>query len=243
MKIGVGRLVVAIVLFVVGAACWTEARLTRRVAEARQEFTTLRYDRAQGIDEASAALDSRLWQFGSMREEARQLRTQVSYWRATGDPSTADAAEAPIDPIDADRDAGTDTDPDELFAAANRAFRRIQHLTGDRIAAVERIDRVVQSYAAVLRADSANADASFNYEYAARYRDTVARGRGPIEPPDPEAQEGDRDMSDLPAGPTVHGRPGAPPPDVPTEEFRTLVPMPSEERPEDPGEGSGRRRG
>ena len=243
MKIGLGRLVVAIVLFVVGAAYWIEARLTRRVAEARQELTTLRYDRAQGIDEVSAAIDRRLWHFGSIREEARQLRTQVSYWRAPGNPSTAEVEVAPaaIGPVDADRDAGAD--PDELFAAANRAFRAAQQLTGDRIAAVERIDRVVQSYAAVLRADSGNGDASFNYEYAARYRDTVARGRGPIQPVDPEAQEGERDVSDLPAGPTVHGRPGAPPPDVPAEEFKTLVPMPSEERPEDPGEGSGRRRG
>ena len=30
---------------------------------------------------------------------------------------------------------------------------------------------------------------------------------------------------DLPAGPTIHGGPGAPPPDAKTEEFQTIMPM------------------
>jgi hypothetical protein len=43
---------------------------------------------------------------------------------------------------------------------------------------------------------------------------------------------------DLPAGPTIHGRPGGPPPDIPGDQFRTIAPMPYEEREEsDPGRG------
>jgi hypothetical protein len=43
---------------------------------------------------------------------------------------------------------------------------------------------------------------------------------------------------DLPGGPTLHGRPGGPPPDVSMDQFKTLTPMSFEEREEaDPGAG------
>ena len=52
--------------------------------------------------------------------------------------------------------------------------------------AVERLDTVIQAYAEVLRSDPGNADAAYNYEYAVRFRDSIARarpgarGRGPF---------------------------------------------------------------
>jgi len=44
MKTVTVRIVLAVVLFVVGAACWSEAQLTRRVAEAHRRLATLHYD-------------------------------------------------------------------------------------------------------------------------------------------------------------------------------------------------------
>ena len=216
MKTGLGRLVLAIALLVASAACWTEAQLSRRVADARQRFTTLQFDRGDGVNETSALLSRLYWRLGSLNDEVRQLRSHMSYWSARNDLSAAGAAGALMgtDPVASASDAGGDTDTDELFTTANAAFREVQNLTGDRTAAVEQIDSVVQAYASVLRANSTNADASFNYEYAARYRDRVAQGRGPLEPAESTSQDREAEFSDLPAGPSIHGRPGGPPSEI-----------------------------
>jgi hypothetical protein len=55
----------------------------------------------------------------------------------------------------------------------------------------------------------------------------------------PRRIDGELDVSvDLPIGPTVHGRPGGPPQDLPMQQFRTVTPMRYEEREElEPGRG------
>lgn len=249
MKTGVGRLVVAIVLFAAGAGGWAEARLTRRVADAHQRFATFRYAADDGIDEAANSIGGLTGRVSVLLGEVRRLRTNVAYWRAQHEASTELAASstAPASSAagnDDDPRSGDATEADLMFAAANSAFRESQHQIGERRLVVERLDNVLQAYAEVIRADSANADAAFNYEFVARYRDTVARGRGPIRASDREPRNEETGLSvDLPAGSTIHGRPGAPPPELRGEEFKTLVPMPAEEVPEDPGEGTPRRRG
>ena len=93
----------------------------------------------------------------------------------------------------------------------------------------------------MLRAAPEMADASFNYEYArasaiiaARRPEGQARAPGAAPPrrhPMPSA--------DLPIGPTLHGRPGGPPPEIPGSDFKTIAPMPYDEREQtDPGEGA-----
>ena len=67
-------------------------------------------------------------------------------------------------------------------------------------------------------------DAAYNYEYVVRLRESVARAKGaaaaqiakapPVTP-----------STDLPVGPTIHGRPGGPPPETKGEEFEILTPM------------------
>jgi hypothetical protein len=103
---------------------------------------------------------------------------------------------------------------------------------------------VIQAYGEVLRSDSANVDAAYNYEYAVRIRDTIARGRNTARGRKTLDDELGASV-DLPAGPTIHGRPGGPPPEIPGDQFRTIAPMPYEEREEsDPGRGpSPQRRG
>ena len=83
-----------------------------------------------------------------------------------------------------------------------------------------------------------NADASYNYEYVTRFRDAFAKTR-PRATKEQLKPNGDPDASiDLPIGPTIHGRPGGPPQDLPMQQFRTVTPMRFEEREElEPGRG------
>ena len=111
--------------------------------------------------------------------DARNVRAAAGYWR------TDYAAIAP------QHDANgvvTETDPAILLLTANAAFRASQ-AAGDRLDAVRRLDTVVKSYAEVLKAPACGAgdracdgravDAAYNYEYAIRTRDMLAKQRGP----------------------------------------------------------------
>jgi hypothetical protein len=238
MRSVAGGLILAVVLFGAGAAFWSEARLTRRMADARLRLATLHYDADDGIDEGASLLSRLPVAVGARADDVDRYRTTVAYWQAryrdlagrlpTSGGNTADAT----------------ADPEVLLVAANASFRSAKADMSDRPATVERLDRVIQAYADVLRLASDSADASYNYEYVARFRDTFARSRparkaGAEKPaPPPDATSGD-----LPAGPTVHGRPGGPPEDIPMEQFRTITPMRFEEREEtEPGQGAAPRR-
>ena len=125
-------------------------------------------------------------------------------------------------------------DADILLAAANAAFREAQRDPATGPAAVQRLDGVLQAYASAMKAAGSAwppkprrmADAAYNYEFVARIRDQVARLRraraakiGPITPATP------RRGGDLPLGATIHGGPGAPPPDAKMEELQMIAPM------------------
>jgi hypothetical protein len=249
MKMSVGRLVMAIVLFVAGFACWAEARLARRVAEAHQRLATLHYDETDAVDEAMTPIDRLPWPMGSLQSDIQVHRARVQYWRSRGHaPAQTGSGQQPLSPSGTPEStrtaAGSDVrNPEEMFITTNTAFRAAQSLV-DRAVAVVRLDAVIESYAEVLRRDAGNVDAAFNYEFAARYRDTLARGRGPIRPNEGKPADDEAATAlDLPAGPTIHGRPGAPPPELPGEQFKTLVPVPADEEQETPGEGTPRRKG
>jgi hypothetical protein len=108
-----------------------------------------------------------------------------------------------------------------LRTVANAAFRASQRDPGVGPAAVQRLDAVLQAYASALKAAPRDLDAAYNYEYVARLRDQVARTPGkPAAPVAPAVMAGD-----LPAGPTIHGRPGGPPPDTKMEELPIITPM------------------
>jgi hypothetical protein len=230
MKTLVVRLLLALVLLAAGAVCWGEARMVRRVAEAHQRLATLHYDNDESdAGDAEVALIG--WPLRPLSADVRRHRATVAYWHARQLQSHADSA-APFDantPPTAPSLSGDDPDPELLFVAANADFRASERLSGDRAVLVARLDRVVQSYAEVLRLAPGHADAAYNYEYVMRLRDTVARGRGPVRPREP-AQNADAGDFDLPGGPTVHGRPGGPPPESPGDQFQTIIPMPFEER-------------
>ena len=231
MKNGSVGIVLALVLFVVGAACWSEAQVTRRVAEAHRRLATLHYDVEDNIGNAGSLWNRLPWPASSFEDDVRRHRATVSYWLSRYD-SLTDLTLA--------TGAQSLTDPRTLFVAANAAWRAVPAPTTDRKATVDRLDGVMQAYADVLRRDPTAADAAFNYEFVSKVRDTLAKAapaKGPVKGTKVEKPE--NVSVDLPAGPTVHGRPGGPPEGTDMSDFKTIVPMRYDEREEqmDPGRG------
>jgi hypothetical protein len=175
------------------------ARLSRH-ADAHQSIVTLQHD---GVDRGLDAA----------------LTATVAYWlgdyaNVTFGPGSTPAA-----------DTSAAADAHVLRVVANAAFRQSQREPGAGQAAVQRLDGVLQAYASALKASSRDIDAAYNYEYVARLRDRVARApQGKPAKPQPAAPV-TLTAGDLPAGPTIHGRPGAPPPDAKMEELEMLAPL------------------
>jgi hypothetical protein len=231
MKSMLGGTILALLLFVVAAACWSEAQVTRRVAEAHRRLATLHYDAEDDIDGAVTVFNRLPWPGGEGPGDVKRHRATVSYWMVRYD----SLAEIPLA-----TGQQAVNDPSLLLLAANAAYRNAAPQVGDRKAAVERLDTVVQQYADVLRKDPGNADAAYNYEFVSKMRDTLAKGPAKGAPKDNrKAGKPELVSVDLPSGPTVHGRPGAPPEGTPMSDFKTVTPMRYDEREEqmDPGRG------
>jgi hypothetical protein len=244
MKSAIGPFIAAIVLLLVGAGSWLAGRTETRLADVHKQLATLQYADAQTVAAAveqsqSLALERRVPMFGKAADaDARDVRASAGYWRSDY------AAIAP------QHDANgviTETDPAILLLNANAAFRASQ-AAGDRLDTARRLDSVVKSYADVLKAPACGAgdracdgratDAAFNYEFAIRTRDMLAKSRGPA-PKSAAKMAAKADESDLPAGPTLHGRPGAPPAAVDMNQFKIVIPKRGEERKDAPDAGKG----
>jgi len=230
MKSMVGGSILAVLLFVVAAACWTEAQVTRRVADAHRRLATLHYDAEDDIDGAVTVFNRLPWPGGEGASDVRRHRATVSYWMVRYD----SLAELPLA-----TGQQAVTDPSLLLVGANAAFRNSAPQAGDRKAAVERLDTVIQQYAEVLRKEPSAADAAYNYEFVSKMRDTLAKGPAKASQRDKKTEKAELVSVDLPTGPTVHGRPGAPPEGTPMSDFKTISPMRYDEREEqmDPGRG------
>jgi hypothetical protein len=245
MKSAIGPFVIAIVLVLAGGALWLAGRTETRLADVHKQLATLQYADAQNVGAAversqSLALERRVPVFGKAAEtDARDTRAAAGYWR------TDYAAIAP------QHDANgviTETDPAILLLTANAAFRATQAI-GDRLDTVRRLDTVVKNYAEVLKAPACGAgdracdgramDAAFNYEYAIRTRDLLARQRGAAPARSAAKAAAKADETDLPAGPTLHGRPGAPAAAVDMNQFKIVIPKRGEERKDAPDAGKG----
>ena len=232
MRTVAGGFLVAVVLIVAGAFAWSQAGLADRVADAHLRLATLQYEGDDALDSAAGTWTESPWRMVDLAGDVERHRTRVTYWLGRYQALT------PLLDLTGQQAVSDST---VLFAAANASYRTSALEAGDPKAAVERLDQVMQAYADVLRLDPSHADASYNYEYVARVRDTLAKGRKPARP---AANPTDSIHADLPAGPTVHGLPGFPPPEVDLGDFKTLTPMKFDEREEqtDPGRGAAQRR-
>src|SRR5258705_3384226 len=231
MKSVVGPLVVALLLALAGAGFWLAGQTETRLADAHKQLATLQYNEAAAASdevEQRLGLERRVPVLGPQADvDVRDLRAEAKYWRADY------ASLAP------QRDAAgslTEPNPALQLVSANAAFRAGQAST-DRLDAVRRLDTVVKTYADVLRSSAGQADAAYNYELAVRVRDALAHPPGASKSAakaPPVAEE-----SDLPAGPTLHGKPGGPPPTVNMNQFKIGIPKRGEERNDAPDAGKG----
>ena len=248
MKSVAAPLVTAIVLALAGGAFWLVGHAETQIADMHKQLATLHYGEADIAGEAveqSLGLERRVPMVGRAAEtDVRDTRASAGYWRADY------AAIAPR------RDANgvvTETDPAILFLAANANFRASQGVT-DRGDVVRRLDNVVKSYGEVLKSEAGTCtidaeacatralDAAYNYEFTIRARETTARGRGPVGGKSAAAHaaaKAGEDESDLPSGPTLHGRPGGPPPATEMNQFKIVIPKRGEERKDAPDAGKG----
>jgi hypothetical protein len=245
MRSALGPFLVAIALTVAGGAIWMAGQTETRLADVHKQLATLQYADAQHDGDAveqALGLERRVPVLGkAAATDARGARAAAGYWR------TDYAAIAP------QHDANgviTETDPAILLLTANAAFRSSQ-AAGDRLDTVRRLDTVVKSYADVLKAQAGGCgagdrgceargmDAAFNYEYAIRTRDALARARGAAPTKGAAKTAARREETDLPAGPTLHGRPGAPPAAVDMNQFKIVIPKRGEERKDAPDAGKG----
>jgi hypothetical protein len=128
-----------------------------------------------------------------------------------------------------------DADSDTMLLRANAAFRASRQVKQTREEHMRQLDAVLQAYADVLKSPAFLPDAAFNYEYVARLRDGLGRPRAMALAPMPVA----RSAGDLPGGPTIHGRPGGPPPSTKGEDFEILTPMEYGDRETQPEPTSG----
>jgi hypothetical protein len=232
MKSVVVPAILALAFAVAGVVFWTLGRSEQRLADAHKELVMLRY--ADASNESSAAvaespLVQRVAGLGqNAAADARHVKTTADYW---------ESAYAALEPK---RDAAgviVESDPQVLLLATNASFRASQFET-DRNAALRKLDAVVKNYGELLKTDGGDADAAYNYEYAVRLRDTMAKAR-----PTPQMRAAVKtaaeEESDLPAGPTLHGHPGGPPAKSDMAQFKIVIPKRGEERKDDPQAGKG----
>ncbi len=220
MKTTLLRMFIAGLLATAAWLSWSESRLAARVADARQDIATLNHDNLDALTPARALSDYFPGDRRHLSDEIRIAKATVAYWLGRYGAVAADTG-------------SSGADAEILLAAANAAFREAQRAPATGPAAVQKLDGVLQAYASALKAVPAwraeasakAADAAYNYEFVARIRDQVARAQGkaaklgPITPPAP------RFGGDLPLGATIHGTPGAPPPDARMEDLQMIAPM------------------
>ena len=227
MKTIIGALVLAVLFFAGAGVVWRQAQQINQLADAHLRLATLQMGHTDAIVASAESEPSVGRQLFSRVDEERRARATATYWlKRYSDLTPWVEGMGGVRNVD---------DPALLFAAANAAFRESKYDAIDRKVAVERLDSVIQAYAGLLRKDASIQDAAYNYEYVSRLRDTLASTRAR---PKPEMSAADDTSPDLPIGPTLHGRPGAPPADVKADDFKTLTPMRYDEREEtNPGPG------
>lgn len=229
MKTTMLRLMVAAVLALAAWLSRSESQLSAQVADARQAIATFNHDDADAWTARASLSDYLPGERRSLADDIRVAKAHVAYWLGR------------YDQVAADTTAST-ADGDILLAAANASFRDAQRDTATGPAAAQRLDGVLQAYAAALKSSPRNPEAAYNYEFVARLRDRVAASAQMRIPRAPGIAGEPVMAGDLPAGPTVHGSPGAPPPDAKMEDLQMIAPMDYGDREAQPTPTPGARR-
>ena len=252
MKSVVAPLVLAIVLALAGAVFWIAGNTERRLSDIHSQLATLQYASVTADSEdaeQNLGLAKRVPQVGAAAAaDLRDVRTTADYWRggysAIASQGRGTAAAGPSGSASDNNGAATESDPRLLLRAANASFRGSQMDT-DRAGALRKVDAVIKSYADVIRSSPANMDAAYNYEYAIRLREVMNKTKAAPQAKTARAASAAADADraaaagELPAGPTLHGRPGGPPPASDMSQFKIVIPKRGDERKENPEAGKG----
>ena len=226
-----GQIIAALVLFGLGLAFWTAGRLEERVADAHEDLALLQYkavDAANADVEESVGYARRIpWVGDALVSDVQEHRAAADYWQARYDA---------FGPQQTSSGTPVEQPSAVLAVAANASYRSGQRESGDRQAMLRRLDTSLKSYTDVLKKNPGSADAAYNYEFIIRLRDTVSKSKpapaGKREDPAKAAPKitGVQMAGDLPEGRTVHGDPGAPPPNTDMTQFKMHIPIRPDER-------------
>jgi tetratricopeptide (TPR) repeat protein len=231
MRRVLGQAAIALVLFGIGYVSWTAGQLQKRMADAHEQLAMLRYSAAEAeygdIEGAMGYVRGVPWVADSLLADVRDERAAGDYWRAR------------YDTLGPQRDAtgaAVEQEPAALALTANASFRVSQRQAADRLATLSRLDAALKTYTALLKKSPGDADAAYNFEYIVRLRDTLSKSKpapaGKREDPAraPQKPTGVVMAGDLPDGHTVHGDPGAPPPNTDMTQFKMHIPIRPDER-------------
>jgi hypothetical protein len=195
-------MVVVLLLTLVGTVLWFAGQAEARMAAAEYALVTLRYERA--AEELDAARGTGLFDPLVQRVGGAPTDSAIArYWSGDYEALTESPEASP------------------RLLAANAEYRLLRSAGGTYQSFVARLDSIAKQYAEILRVEPGSDDASYNYEFVLRLRQAAMAAKQTIPGLDPAA-----------GGITVHGVPGAPPPDSDAKKFKMIVPMMPDERQE-----------
>jgi len=234
-------LAAAALLLVVGASLCAIGFVERRATKVREQLFTLQHDaaaRQRSTMDDWVKYARRLPWVGSIDAEMAEQRATSQYWLKEYQSLAVHA--------DGSRSAAP-VDPQLLMTAAHAAYRGTT-LDGTDPGAGKRLDRILELYGEVLKRDPHAFDAAYNFEFVARTRNALARMRTAQSRSHGRAR-GRQDAKTHEADPrapavsrpgrTLHGDQGEVPPGLEPQEFKVIVPEPSDERQEQRDAGAG----
>ncbi len=210
MKTAVSQLVVAFLFVALGSALWIANAWERRAARADEALVTLRYQEPAvqyaGLERTMQPARGVPW-FDELIAVVRERRAVAQYWQST--------------------DVAPDRDPAVVLVVANATYRAAER-EHDKVMMTRRLDDAIRQYAEALKAGPDNEDAAYNYEYTVRVKKDLLKAKTVTA----KAASAPPLEGELPVGPTIHGRPGAPPKGTDMGQFKVVMPMRPDERKE-----------
>lgn len=213
MKGTLGYFVSALALFLLGAACWSAARLEQQVAAAEQAVAAFDYAAARpafDLAERYYEYASHVPWIGSRDLHDIQVhKAELLYWQ--GDYASIIPQQA--DAIGALPQGNTGLQ----FIVANSMYRASRRTATDRKTLLHALDTGIAAHLAVLKNSTQNEDAAFNHEYLVRVRASL--GARPMVP------QGEEEGAEK----RTHGQPGGEPLEADKSDFKIHIPLEPEE--------------
>lgn len=216
-----GYVVAAVLIAGAGLFAYGTAAFERDLAAAQENVATEQFDAAEEqLAEAERYAAWARWipRLGTRTErELATRRAALHYWKKDY-PTVLPRETDPVGAVDAGN-------VDLQLVVANAAFRNAQRGIADKAVQLQALDEAIGSYMAVLKNDTWNADAAYNYEYLLRLRTEIAQGK---RKPGALAENSDN-----------LGEQGSPAQNSSTKKFEIYVPLEGNERTESGEAGKG----